>query len=83
MIKFLMVLSSLLTLLSYVLSIIVLKEYFDIRYVDSEFAFKVLIVTLVSWLPIHVIACIMRKIFPTEQQKILKQEQYAMKRDLK
>jgi len=37
--------------LVYFISVILLREYFDLHYVDFTFVLKVLFITLVSWLP--------------------------------
>lgn len=35
----------------YVISILLLHEYFDLQYVDATFVLKVCFITIVSWLP--------------------------------
>ena len=69
-----MIVSSVLTFVIYILSIALLREYFDTSYITWAFVVKVLTITLISWLPLHMIKWLMSKIDPTEQQKILRQE---------
>ena len=69
-----MIVSSVLTFVIYIMSIALLREYFDTSYITWAFVVKVLAITLLSWLPLHLIKCLITKIDPTEQQKILKQE---------
>lgn len=49
-----MVTSSVLTFLVYILSIALLREYFDTSYITWEFIMKVVILTVASWLPLHI-----------------------------
>lgn len=69
-----MIVSSLLTFLFYILSILFLRSYFDIQYLQWHFFMKVLAITLLSWLPLHMIKCMMMRCDPSEQLKILRQE---------
>lgn len=69
-----MIVSSVLTFVIYILSIALLRSYFDVSYITWQFVLKVLAITLLSWLPLHVAKWVIMKIDPTEQQKILKQE---------
>lgn len=61
-----MVLSSLTTLVVYIISISLLKEYFDVTYITRDFVIKVVAITLAAWLPIHLIKFIISRISPTE-----------------
>ena len=47
-----MILIMLATAVTYFMSIILLKSYFETSYMDSEFFTKVGIIALVTWLPI-------------------------------
>ena len=67
-----MFLSSVLTLILYILSIALLRSYFDTSYITWEFALKVLGITAASWLPLHLVKVIIKKCDPTEQEKIMK-----------
>ncbi len=50
-----MVLSSLLTFACYICSIVFLRSYFDTSYLNWQFFMKVLAITLLSWLPLHLV----------------------------
>lgn len=69
-----MVTSSVLTFLVYILSIALLREYFDTSYITWEFMMKVVALTAVSWLPMHIIKVVVYKFDPPEHLKIMKQE---------
>jgi hypothetical protein len=69
-----MFISSLLTFACYILSIVLLRSYFDTSYLTWQFFLKVLAITLLSWLPLHLLKCVVMRLDPTEQQKILRQE---------
>ena len=69
-----MVVSSLGTFACYIMSISFLRAYFDTSYLSWEFFLKVLAITLLSWMPLHMIKCLLSRFDPTEQEKILKQE---------
>lgn len=67
-----MVVSSVFTLVVYILSIALLRSYFDTSYITWTFIWKVLAVSGASWLPLHVTKWLISKIAPSEQEKILK-----------
>lgn len=69
-----MILSQLFTFFIYVLSIALLRAYFDTTYITWEFCIRVLLLTAASWLPLHMVECIMNKLDPSEFQKVMKQE---------
>jgi phospholipid-translocating ATPase len=50
-----MVVSSVITLFVYILSIALLPVYFQTSYITWTFVMKVLCITLASWLPLHII----------------------------
>ena len=54
-----MIISSVLTLLLYFMSIGLLRSYFDVAYIDWPFVLKVVAITLASWAPLHLV----RKIY--------------------
>ena len=62
-----MFMSAVLTFGVYVGSIVFLREYFDISYINKEFAVKVVMITVMSWLPLHLVQCVLRWVDPTEQ----------------
>lgn len=66
--------SSVLTLFIYILSIALLPQYFDTSYITWMFVVKVLLITVMSWMPLHLIHCIVDKIDPSEFQKIMREE---------
>lgn len=61
-----MIVSSVFTFVIYILSIALLRSYFDTSYITWQFVLKVLAITLLSWLPLHVAKWIIMKIDPTE-----------------
>jgi hypothetical protein len=69
-----MIIASFLTFGCYILSISVLRSYFDTSYLSWHFFLRVLAITLLSWLPLHILKCLLNRCDPTEQQKIYRQE---------
>ena len=69
-----MVVSSVLTLFMYVLSIALLPVYFQTSYITWEFVMKVICITNASWLPLHIIQLIIQRVDPSEFQKIMREE---------
>ena len=67
-----MIVSSLLTFVVYVLSILLLRSYFDTSYITWQFALKVVAITVFSWLPLHLGKWIMKKLDPSEDDRIRK-----------
>ena len=70
-----MITSSVCTFMIYILSIALLREYFDTSYITWEFMMKVVALTAVGWIPMHVIKVIVYKIDPPEHLKIMKQDE--------
>jgi len=66
--------SSVLTLFMYIMAIALLPQYFDTSYITWLFFVKVLLLTMVSWMPLHLVHCIVDKIDPSEFQKIMNDE---------
>ena len=62
--------SQVLTLLIYALSLIFLNNYIDTSKIDKDFLWKVFAIVAVSWTPIHLAKCIIRRISPTEEDRI-------------
>jgi len=50
-----MIISSVLTLMIYFMSIALLRSYFDVSYIDWPFVLKVIAITLASWAPLHLV----------------------------
>jgi phospholipid-translocating ATPase len=68
-----MLLASLATLILYVISIYSFRTYFDTSYINYEFLWKIVALTVASWLPLHITKVIVECIDPPEQKKILSQ----------
>lgn len=62
--------SQVLTVLMYGLSLLFLKNYIDTSRIDGGFLWKVSVIVAVSWTPIHLAKCIVRRISPTEEDRI-------------
>lgn len=69
-----MVTASVCTFIIYILSIALLREYFDTSYITWEFMMKVVALTAVSWLPMHLVKVIVYRFDPPEHLKIMKNE---------
>ena len=65
-----MILIMLATAVTYFMSIILLKSYFETSYMDRVFFFKVGIIALITWTPVQLIYFIVSWMDPTENQKI-------------
>ena len=71
-VRFLMILSILLTMLIYVGSIVFFREYFEVSYITWAFCVQVFLLSLLCWLPIQIFRKIMECIDPSQEQKIMK-----------
>lgn len=69
--SFQMLLMQIATGLTYFMSIVLLQEYFDTSYIDSIFMTKVGLVTLVTWLPLHILQWLMNLIDPSDNKKVM------------
>lgn len=67
---FLMIIASILTLCLYVASIVFLPNYFDTSYVNTTFIWKIALIAVTAWLPIHAGIVIFECIDPPEEKKI-------------
>ena len=56
---------------TYFMSIVLLKEYFDVSYINSVFLAKVLAITLITWLPLHVFSWVVSVCDPSDSKKIM------------
>ena len=65
-----MVLIQVATAVTYFMSIILLKSYFETSYMDSEFFIKVGIIALITWVPIQAIYIINECLYPSENKKL-------------
>ena len=68
-----MIISTVLTLMIYFMSISLLRSYFDVSYIDWPFCLKVTAITLVSWAPLHIAKKIHECVDPSEQLKVMRQ----------
>ena len=65
-----MILIMLATAVTYFMSIILLKSYFETSYMDRVFFLKVGLIALITWTPVQLIYLIVSWMDPTENQKI-------------
>jgi phospholipid-translocating ATPase len=75
--NFKMVVASVATLFIYVLSIALLPAYFQTSYITWEFVMKVAMITVASWLPLHITKLIIQRVDPSEFQKIMREETHS------
>ena len=62
-----MMLAELVSLVMYVCSIFAMQQYFDIEYIVSlTFLWRVVVITLASWGPLHVIRKLIECVFPSD-----------------
>lgn len=69
-----MIVSSILTFVVYILSIALLRSYFDTSYITWQFVLKVIGITVISWLPLHLTKWVLKKVDPSEDDRIRVQE---------
>jgi len=67
-----MIASAVGTLVVYFTSIVLLREYINVDYIDTTFLVTILMIVSISWLPLHIIKCVLNAIDPTDYQKIMK-----------
>lgn len=66
-----MVIAELFSLFVYLISILWLKSYFDLKFIiSSDFFWKVLIITIVAWLPLQLTKWIKEMIWPPKYRQI-------------
>ncbi len=63
-------LAVLLTLVVYLCSILFFRNYFDTSAINEQFLIKVMVITAICWLPIHLIKRVGDCISPSEEDKI-------------
>ncbi|CAF0881197.1 unnamed protein product [Brachionus calyciflorus] len=69
---FLMIVAMMLSLVCYIFSLLVFKDFFDAEFIQSlEFAWKVTVITLVSCLPLYILKCIRIKFSPPNYAKLM------------
>ena len=70
---FKMMLMQVATLVTYFMSIVLLQEYFDTSYIDAMFVAKVMLITLITWLPLQILYWILDQIDPSDSKKVMEQ----------
>ncbi len=55
-------------------SILFFRNYFDTSAINEQFLMKVMIITAICWLPIHLIKRIGDRISPSEEDKLPKND---------
>lgn len=55
---------------TYFISIILFRNYFDVAYIDFIFIVKVALIVAIAWLPLHIIKKIVELCDPSEHQKL-------------
>lgn len=66
-----MVLMQIASIVIYMISIILLYEYFDLQYLDIQFIWKVCFIVLVAWIPFQIMTALMNFFDPSESVKIM------------
>ena len=59
------------TAVTYFMSIILLKSYFETSYMDRVFFFKVGIIAMITWMPVQIIYVIVNWMDPSENMKVM------------
>jgi phospholipid-translocating ATPase len=68
---YLMILAELISLVLYLLSLIILHDYFDSEFIrTNDFIWKVLVITLVSCLPLYILKFLRKKFSPPSYSKL-------------
>lgn len=68
----LMIIAMLLSLICYIASLVILRDYFDTEFIQSlAFTWKVTTITLVSCLPLYILKCIRIKFSPPNYAKLM------------
>lgn len=65
-----MIVAQALSAMMYFASILFLNRIFDVSFMDLEFFLKSIIITLISWLPLHLFKLVMKKLDPTDYEKV-------------
>lgn len=69
-VKFKMIVSVLITIFTYLFSILFFRNYFDLSAFTTEFLLKVIVITSICWLPLHLLKKIIEKVAPSEESKV-------------
>ncbi len=59
------------SILSYMLVIIFLKNQINASEITLKFLYKVIFMTIISWMPIHLVKIAIKRFTPTEEEKIM------------
>ena len=65
-----MIISLILTLIVYILSLLFLKSVLDVYYLDLIVLGKILATTLISWIPFYAASSLKRCIYPEAHEKL-------------
>jgi phospholipid-translocating ATPase len=64
------ILSAVITVIIYISSILLFRNYFDVSAFTQQFLIKVIIITVICWLPIHILKKLINRISPSETSKL-------------
>jgi len=59
-----------LSILAYLSSLILFRDYFNLQSVDRSFLTKIAITTLLAWTPVHLLKCCAEKMDPSEADRV-------------
>ena len=71
--------SQFLSIATYFASILLLHQIFDVSYIDIDFIWKFVVITVLSWLPLHCFKIWMRWQYPTDYEKVRQQAENSKK----
>ncbi len=72
-----MIVSVTLSLLVYFLTIFLFRSIINVSAITGWFAIKVLVITAISWLPIHLLKYLERRIWPSDYDIIMKERGHS------
>lgn len=75
-----MIASQFLSALLYFSSILFLNRIFNVSYFDLDFLWKMLVITLISWAPLHFFKLVIRYLYPTDYEKVRQQAKNSRKK---
>lgn len=59
------------TIIMYFASIILLREYINVDVITADFLVTIVLIVSVSWLPLHIVKCIVNYVDPSDYQKVM------------
>eukprot|EP00826_Nyctotherus_ovalis_P019238 TRINITY_DN158_c0_g2_i5.p1 TRINITY_DN158_c0_g2~~TRINITY_DN158_c0_g2_i5.p1 ORF type:complete len:130 (-),score=27.75 TRINITY_DN158_c0_g2_i5:168-557(-) len=68
--NYLIYLCLVLSFVFYAASILLFKEYFDLTIIDMQFLWKIVLITVIAWLPVHMAKYIVEKFDPSDAAKV-------------